>query len=427
MGFLDRGNNQVGRIGNDLTFRDEKMREFGLKLRMAIASTVLMAVYALFGLFFFSAGGVVGVAIGLPLFIGIQYFVTVQLPLWTEESQEITPEEFPELHERADRLAEEFEIAKPAIYLIPDDRMNAFAHGRRGSGKVFLNSGLIEGMSIDELEPVLAHEFAHLKNRDSILMGLSTTTVSLISSGLFILFLIVSLDSEHPWLVRLVGAGVSIFVHIFLLIFVGMMSRYREYIADEAAVRATGKYNGMQSALRKLRAEKQEIETSDMSARRGAISFVDFTDGIVGRILATHPSVDKRISRIEDLKKESTKTTTEADRRTARSESVGSTDSTAEESSLDQYTNEQMIDALQTVDAYSFEELVADLWDAMGWETTVTTESKDRGVDVIAERGSPFHEKQIIQAKRYSDDNPSAVARFNSMQASIVKKKMLML
>jgi len=143
-----------------------------------------------------------------------------------------------------------------------------------------------------------------------------------------------------------------------------------------------------------------------MSARRGAISFVDFTDGIVGRILATHPSVDKRISRIEDLKKESTKTTTEADRRTARSESVGSTDSTAEESSLDQYTNEQMIDALQTVDAYSFEELVADLWDAMGWETTVTTESKDRGVDVIAERGSPFHEKQIIQAKRYSDDNP---------------------
>lgn len=85
------------------------------------------------------------------------------------------------------------------------------------------------------------------------------------------------MDSDHPWLVRLVGAVVSVCVHVFLLIFVGMVSRYREYVADEAAVRATGRYQGMQSALAKLRAAKRRNNDTGMSARRGAISFVDFS------------------------------------------------------------------------------------------------------------------------------------------------------
>jgi len=380
------------------------MRELGLTLRMVVASTVLMGVYAIVGLVFFGIGGIWTAVVGLPLLVAIQYFWTVQRPLWREESREITPEDFPELHKRADSLAEEFGIAKPTIYLSENDHMNARAHGRRGSGKVFLNRGLIERLSLDELEPILAHEFAHLKNRDSILMNLGVSIVSIVSSVLFLLFLLASLDSEHPWLVRLVGAAVSICVHFFLLIFVGVISRYREYVADEDAVQATGRYDGMQSALTKLRAEKQRVDETDMSARRGAISFVDFSGGVAGRLLATHPSLDKRISRIESLKTEVS--TSDRTAQQTKLKDTPPSHGVSQEQSLDELPDQKLLSRLQSMDEYAFEQLIGDLWSEMGWRTTVTTASMDRGVDVIAERDSPFHEKQIIQAKRYNSNNP---------------------
>lgn len=58
------------------------------------------------------------------------------------------------------------------------------------------------------------------------------------------------------------------------------------------------------------------------------------------------------------------------------------------------------------MDEYEFEEFIGDIWSQLGWQTTVTTASADRGVDVIAERESPFYQKQIVQAKRYGPDNP---------------------
>jgi hypothetical protein len=61
---------------------------------------------------------------------------------------------------------------------------------------------------------------------------------------------------------------------------------------------------------------------------------------------------------------------------------------------------------LQSVDPSAFEQFVADVWDARGWNTRVTRDSADRGVDVIATQQSPFRQKHIIQAKRYSDTNP---------------------
>lgn len=65
-------------------------------------------------------------------------------------------------------------------------------------------------------------------------------------------------------------------------------------------------------------------------------------------------------------------------------------------------TDEKLLKTLQEMDEYKFEELVADLWEKRGWDTTVTSGSRDRGVDVIAQKDTPFQQKQLIQAKRYS-------------------------
>ncbi|WP_251330417.1 M48 family metalloprotease [Haloplanus pelagicus] len=380
------------------------MRDLSLTIRMGIASTVLMGVYALIGLLLFAIGGIWVAVVGLPLLVVLQYLITVQFPLWTEESREITPEDHPELHDRADRIADELDIPKPKMYLIESDRLNAFALGRRGSGKVFLHRGLVQRMSLDELEPIVAHEFAHLRNRDSILMGLGTSIVTIVSSGLFILFLLASLDSDRPWLMRLVGAAVSVCVHFFLLVFVGMVSRYREYVADEDAVRATGRYDGMRSALEKLRSEKRRVDDVDMSASRSAISFVDFSGGIASSLLATHPSLDKRISRIERLESETEEISETG--RVSSQEAVDASGTNASATTLSELSDDQLLATLQSMDEYEFEHLVAELWNEIGWRTSVTTASVDRGIDVIAEQDSPFPQKQIIQAKRYSSDNP---------------------
>lgn len=380
------------------------MGDIGLTLRMAVASTILAGVYALLGLVLFGIGGVWAAIIGLPLLVATQYIATVQIPLWREETSEITRDSHPVIYERAEELADELDIEMPSIYLAKVGYMNAFALGRRGSGKVFLSEKLVRRLSLNEIEPVIAHEFAHLQNRDSILMKLGTSIVSVVSSVLFVFFLLASLDSDHPWLVRVVGLFVSACVHFFLLIFVRVMSRYREYVADEIAVRTTGQYEGMESALTKFSNERQQTEGTNRSATRSAISFVGSFDGPMRTLLATHPSGDSRISRIRNLKSEDERVE-EADRSRSTEPIATSSERTVEDLQ-EGFSDHDLLNALQSMDEYAFEYFVADLWSELGWQTEVTTASADKGVDVIAYRNSPFPQKQIIQAKRYSPDNP---------------------
>lgn len=287
------------------------MRDFGLTLRMIIASTVLLGVYAAFGLVVFEAGGLVAVSVGLPVFVAGQYMMA-QLPILREETTEIDGENFPELYLRAEALSEEMNIEMPKLYISDTGNMNAFALGRRGKGKVVLTRSLLRELTLEEIEPILAHEFAHLENRDSILMGMGTSMVSLVSSVLFILFLIESMDSENRGLEQVVGAVVSGIVHLFLLLFVRMLSRYREYVADEAAVEITGRYEGMVSALSKI-SHQHQLQDPDMSATRSAISFVGFSGGLASSLFATHPSPSKRISRIQALASEAEPSFDESD------------------------------------------------------------------------------------------------------------------
>jgi len=67
--------------------------------------------------------------------------------------------------------------------------------------------------------------------------------------------------------------------------------------------------------------------------------------------------------------------------------------------------DKEILHNLQEINEYKFEQLVADVWEHLGWDTTVTSGSNDRGIDVIAEKSTPFHQKQILQAKRYSSNN----------------------
>jgi hypothetical protein len=80
---------------------------------------------------------------------------------------------------------------------------------------------------------------------------------------------------------------------------------------------------------------------------------------------------------------------------------------------------QKLLSQLREIDGYNFEHLIADLWEQRGWETTVTTKSNDRGIDVIAEKSSPFSQKHLVQAKKYSAGNKiggPAIQQYSSLR-----------
>jgi len=373
------------------------MRDWGLTLRMAIAGTVLTAIYAVIGLFLFAAAGIIPAVLGLAGLILVQYLLKVQLPLWFEDADEITRADSPEFYDRMEQLSEDMDISMPKLYLVEMDDLNAFALGRRGSGKVFFSRSLTDSLTVAEIETIAAHEFAHLKHRDSVLMGLGTSIVQLLSLGVLVMFFLASTQTDHPWIVRLLGVGVSVVVNAFLLLFVRVISRYREYVADEDAVRYTGNPDAMASALSKV--QKSAERNREISNARAAICFSGLSGSGLSRLWATHPRMEKRIARVERIG---------PDIAEASRQSIPTATTTGAESTLE--TDSSMSDAellrnLRSVDGYEFEHLVADLWTSIGWETSVTTASADKGIDVIAERRSPVLQRHLIQAKRYQASN----------------------
>ncbi|KTG11433.1 hypothetical protein AUR64_04040 [Haloprofundus marisrubri] len=272
-----------------------------LSIRMIIASTVLLLAYSVISLFLFVSGGVWVAVLGTVIFVGLQYLMTIKFAMWSTDAEPIPEEHYSDLHRRADELAEDMEISRPTLYFGDTDTPNAMALGRRGNGHVFISPELFDMMSNDELECILGHEFAHLRNRDSVITSLGISLSTFLSSGLLIAFWVASLDSENPALVRLVGTAVSAIVHLFLLLFVRLISRHREFVADADAVRFTNKPEAMANALSKLEAEFSREGAQQVSTSLSALCIAGGRRGLFAKLLSTHPDMEKRILRVVEM------------------------------------------------------------------------------------------------------------------------------
>ena len=110
------------------------------------------------------------------------YFFSDRIILRTHGAQELPAEHAPELHAMVEELAQRAEIPKPRIYLIPDPQPNAFATGRNPEhGVVAVTEGILQLLDARELRGVLAHELAHIKNRDILVASLAAAGASVIS------------------------------------------------------------------------------------------------------------------------------------------------------------------------------------------------------------------------------------------------------
>jgi heat shock protein HtpX len=206
------------------------------------------------------------------------------------------------------RLATQASIPKPAVYLIDDDAPNAFATGRTPSkGAVAVTTGLIRLLDRDELAGVIAHELAHIRNRDTLLASLvamvagAITMLAEIAQWSLIFGGFGSADEEGDGLGGMVGGLLMIFLApIAALIIQLAISRAREFRADAVGAEILGDPLPLASALEKLEwaAKRQPMALNPATSHLYIINPV--LGGLAG-LFRTHPDSNQRIMRLRAM------------------------------------------------------------------------------------------------------------------------------
>jgi heat shock protein HtpX len=235
----------------------------------------------------------------------VQYFFSDKLALRSMGAREVTADERPDLHRRVERLSQQADLPKPTIAVADTQVPNAFATGRnKKNATVAVTTALLRSLDEDELDGVLAHELAHVKNRDVMVM----TIASFLST---IAFFIV----RWGWLLSgnnrqgapvIVAVLVSIVVWIVSFLLIRALSRYREYSADRGAALITGKPGALASALMTIDGRMDRVPEEDLrqEAEMNAFFIIPIRSGFIGKIASTHPPTESRIERLRELERE---------------------------------------------------------------------------------------------------------------------------
>ncbi|WP_255198450.1 M48 family metallopeptidase [Halorarius litoreus] len=273
------------------------MRHLGLKARMAVVGSILFAFYAVAAVVLmsmFGTGVLPLVLVGSVLFVGVQYKVGKWAALRSVGAEDMPEDRFPGVHRQVEELSAEMGIDKPKLKVARMGVPNAFAVGRKGAGVVVVSEELLRLLDDDELEGVLAHELAHIANRDVVMMVLGQGIASIVAIvAQWVVLLTGDNDLADFFLAIVVGQLVQLLVMVFVL----AISRYREYVADSDAKEAIGGGDPLARALEKISSGSQRASESAVDEQVNALCI--FGDGSgLAKLLSTHPPVEKRIEKL---------------------------------------------------------------------------------------------------------------------------------
>ena len=278
-------------------------------LRTTFLLTALTLVLILLGDAF---GGPNGMKIALGFAVvgnAIAYFFSDKIALASSGAKPVSREELPRLYEVMERLAAKANLPVPKLYVVPEAAPNAFATGRNPRhASVAVTQGLLQLMTDDELEGVIAHELSHVRNYDILISSIAATLAGAITySAQMGRFAAIfgygnSRDNERG------GGGLTALLMLFLAPLAAMLlqlgiSRQREYAADETGARMAGQPFGLISALEKLGAYNQRIP-SNIPETTAALCIVKpmFGGGSVwASLFSTHPPLEDRIAALREM------------------------------------------------------------------------------------------------------------------------------
>jgi heat shock protein HtpX len=281
------------------------------QLKTAFWLVLMTVLLVLVGRFLAGNSGMY-LAFGLALVMnGVAYWFSDRIALAAAQAQQVGPAEAPMLHRLADRLALQYRVPKPRVYVSPDPSANAFATGRNPShAAIVVNEGLLHILDEEELYGVLAHEFAHVRNRDilissvvAVLAGAITMLANLAQWGLMFGGFRGRDERDRE------GAG-GLVVGLLMILLAPIeaaliqlaVSRSREFEADHTGAEVSGDPMALASALRKLERATQVIPAQ---TTKPAFAHLYIVNPLGGRTLAglftTHPPLEERIQRLEAM------------------------------------------------------------------------------------------------------------------------------
>lgn len=279
------------------------MNNFKVWLLMGILSVILVLI-----------GGAVGGSNGAALFFLISlglnffsYYYSDRIAIKMTKSRPVSKDEAPELYNIIQRLTERAGLPMPRLYVTPSPQPNAFATGRNPEhSAVAVTEGLLRILNRSELEGVLAHELAHIKNRD-VLVG----TVAAAFAGAITMIANIIQWGAILGLGRDDDEGGGSFVGAILMAIIApiaamliqmAISRSREYQADDTGARIAGVSGGLSSALLKLESAAGRIPMQLNPAASHLFIVNPLSGESMARLFSTHPPISERVRRLEDMK-----------------------------------------------------------------------------------------------------------------------------
>jgi heat shock protein HtpX len=286
------------------------------KLRVAGLFILLAGIFVLIGWVlggYFAGGnwimGAVFFLILAGIFNAISYFYSSKIVLWSYRARILRDDEYPWLHDIVSDIARKADVPKPSVAIIPTKTPNAFATGRNPKNAVVaVTEGIMDVLSREELEGVLAHEMAHVKDRDILVMTVAATMAGAIAFMARIFWFNALFGGrggrggEGNWIILII---VAITAPIAALLVQLAISRSREYKADKVGALTIGKPLALASALDKLeKANKKKPIEKGNPASSSLFIVNPFRGSGLAAIFSTHPPMKSRIGRLRQLASE---------------------------------------------------------------------------------------------------------------------------
>lgn len=268
-------------------------------MNMLKTTMLLAALTALFMALGYTLGGSGGAIISLLVAAGMNLFTywnADKIVLKMHNAREVDAQSEPNFYGLVANLARRANMPMPRVYIVDNPNPNAFATGRNPeNAAVAATTGLLSMLSRDEVEGVMAHELAHVKNRDTLIMTMVATIAGALSMlanfGLFFR------DSERNGLATLLAVLIAPFAAMIVQL---AISRTREYGADRTGAEISGKPLALAAALAKISGAAQAIP-NPVSERNPSAAQLYIVPTHVSEMFSTHPATENRIAELEAL------------------------------------------------------------------------------------------------------------------------------
>lgn len=275
----------------------------GNAFKTAFLLTVLTLLLMFIGRAFGGQNGMVIALLFAAVMNFVSYFFSDKIALAMYRAQPVTREQLPRAYQIVERLTQRTGLPMPKIYVIPNDSPNAFATGRNPAhASVAVTQGILNLLSDEELEGVLAHELGHVRNRDILISSIAATVAGAVTM----------LAQMGKWAMifggmqrddRDRGGGIAALLMLILAPIAAMLiqlavSRSREYEADSTGAHFTGNPYALASALAKLDAYSKRVPMVATPSTAHLFIIQPLLGINFGGLFSTHPPIAKRIERL---------------------------------------------------------------------------------------------------------------------------------